>query len=65
MKTKDSRVLDLISTYLSDGGSSVLYSKLIDDKKIALEVFASNIALEEYGFYMIGALLWVNQTFPK
>ena len=65
MKTKDSRVLDLISTYLSDGGSSVLYSKLIDDKKIALEVFASNIALEEYGFYMIGALPLGESNFSK
>tara|TARA_S200000501_G_scaffold377166_1_gene434530 strand:+ start:636 stop:1955 length:1320 start_codon:yes stop_codon:yes gene_type:complete len=65
MKTKDSRVLDLISTYLSDGGSSVLYSKLIDDKKIAIEVFASNIAFEEYGFYMIGALPLGESNFSK
>ncbi|MFL2638669.1 MAG: M16 family metallopeptidase [Flavobacteriaceae bacterium] len=56
MKTKDSRVLDMISTYLSDGQSSVLYKKLVDDKKMALEVFASNSSLEDYGFYWIGGL---------
>ena len=56
MKTKDSRVLDMISTYLSDGQSSVLYKKLVDDKKMALEVFATNSSLEDYGFYWIGGL---------
>lgn len=65
MKTKDSRVLDLISSYLSDGENSVLNSRLVDKKKIALEVFASNIAFEEYGFYMIGALPLGESNFSK
>ena len=29
--------LDMISTYLSDGKSSVLYKKLVDDQKQALQ----------------------------
>src|SRR6478609_6832754 len=37
MKSRDARVLDLISSYLSDGKSSKLYKKIVDDKKIALQ----------------------------
>jgi zinc protease len=36
-KERDSRVLDMISTYLSDGPSSKLYKKLVDEKKMALQ----------------------------
>ena len=56
MKTRESRVLDMISTYLSNGESSVLYKKLVDDKKMALQVFASNNSQEDYGIYLIGGL---------
>ena len=56
MKTRESRVLDMISTYLSSGESSVLYKKLVDDKKMALQVFASNNSQEDYGIYLIGGL---------
>lgn len=33
MKTRDSRILDMVSSYLSSGRSSVLYKKLVDTKK--------------------------------
>lgn len=33
MKTRDARVLDMISTYLTDGKSSKLYKKIVDDIK--------------------------------
>ena len=33
MKSRESRVLDMISTYLSGGQSSILYKKLVDKKK--------------------------------
>ena len=56
MKSREARVLDLISTYLSTGKSSVLYKKLVDEKKIALEVQAVSLPLEEYGIYAIFAL---------
>lgn len=56
MKTKDARVLDMISTYLSDGKSSILYKKLVDTKKMALQVGAFNLSQEDYGTYVVYAL---------
>lgn len=56
MKTRDARILDMISTYLSDGKSSVLYKKLVDDKKKALQVAAFNYSQEDYGTYFIYGL---------
>ncbi len=53
MKTRDSRVLDMISTYLSTGKSSVLYKKLVDRKKMALAVQAVNLSQEDYGTYAL------------
>jgi predicted Zn-dependent peptidase len=56
MKTKDSRILDMISTYLSTGRSSVLYKKLVDDKKMALQAGAINLSQEDYGTYILYGL---------
>ena len=56
MQSREARVLDLISTYLSTGKSSKLYKKLVDEQKIALEVQAVSLPLEEYGIYAILAL---------
>jgi len=53
---RDAYVLDMISTYLSDGKSSKLYKKLVDEKKKAIQVFAFNGSLEDYGAYVVGAL---------
>lgn len=53
---RDAYVLDMISTYLSDGKSSKLYKKLVDEKKMALQVFAFNGSQEDYGAYVVGAL---------
>jgi predicted Zn-dependent peptidase len=55
-KTRDARVLDMISTYLSDGNSSKLFKKLVDDKKMALAVQAVNLSQEDYGIYALFAL---------
>lgn len=55
-KTRDARVLDMISTYLSGGKSSKLYKRLVDDKKMALAVQAVNISQEDYGTYALFAL---------
>lgn len=55
-KTRDARILDMISTYLSDGNSSKLYKKLVDDKKMALAVQAVNLSQEDYGIYALFAL---------
>ena len=56
MKTQDSRVLELISTILSDGKSSRLYKKIVDDKKIALQVGAFTTNQEDYGMYILYGL---------
>lgn len=53
MKTRDAKVLDMISSILSDGKSSRLYKKLVDDKKMALQVGAFNNSQEDYGMYII------------
>ena len=56
MTTRDARVLDMISTVLSDGKSSRLYKKLVDDKKKAMQIAAFNYSLEDYGAYIVLAL---------
>lgn len=56
MKTRDSRVLDMISSYLSTGRSSVLYKKLVDEKKMALQAGAINASQEDYGTYILYGL---------
>ncbi|MCL6218812.1 M16 family metallopeptidase [Zunongwangia pacifica] len=53
---KDSYVLNMISTYLSDGKSSKLYKKLVDEQNIALQVGAFNLEQEDYGMYLIYSL---------
>jgi len=53
MKTRDARILDMISTYLSNGKSSKLYKKIVDDKKMALQIGAFNYSQEDYGQYIL------------
>jgi predicted Zn-dependent peptidase len=55
-RERDAKVLDMISTYLSDGRSSKLYKKLVDEQKQALQVSAFNIGQEDYGMYVIFGL---------
>jgi predicted Zn-dependent peptidase len=55
-KNRDSYVLNVISSYLSGGKSSVLYKKLVDEQKQALAVQAVNITQEDYGTYALFAL---------
>ncbi|MEM7484790.1 MAG: pitrilysin family protein [Bacteroidota bacterium] len=53
---RDAYVIDMISTYLSDGESSKLYKKLVDEKKMALQIFSVPITAEDYSSYVVGAL---------
>jgi zinc protease len=53
MKTREARVLDMVSSYLSDGKSSKLYKKIVDDKKMALQIGAFNYSQEDYGLYIL------------
>ena len=46
----------MLSNYLTGGKSSVLYKKYVDQKKEALEIFAFNRQMEDYGIYTIGIL---------
>lgn len=62
MKSRDARVLDLISTYLSDGKSSKLYKKVVDDKKMALQIGAVGFSQEDYGMYILYGLPMGNFT---
>ncbi|MDB5020415.1 MAG: peptidase [Pedobacter sp.] len=56
MKSRDSKVLEMISSVLSGGGSSRLNKKLVDEKKTALQVAAFNYTLEDQGAYIALAL---------
>ena len=56
MKTRDARILDMVSTYLSDGKSSKLYKKSVDEKKMALQIGAFMYGQEDYGTYIIYGL---------
>jgi hypothetical protein len=52
---REARVLDFISSYLSDG-SSKLYKKVVDEKKIVLQIGAVGFSQEDYGMYIIYGL---------
>jgi predicted Zn-dependent peptidase len=54
--TREAYVLDMISSYLSDGKSSKLYKKMVDDQKQALQVGAFNVGQEDYGMYLVFGL---------
>ena len=56
MKTREARVLDFISSYLSDGKSSKLYKKIVDNKKMALEIGSFTYSQEDYGMYIVYGL---------
>lgn len=62
MKTRDARVLDFISVYLSDGKSSKLYKKIVDEQKKALQIGAVGFNEEDYGMYILYGLPMTNFT---
>lgn len=53
MKTRDARVLDMISAILSGGKSSRMYKRIVDDEKMALQMGAFSYNQEDYGSYII------------
>lgn len=55
-KERDAYVLDMVSSYLSDGKTSKLYKKIVDNKKMALQVGAFNVSQEDYGMYVLYGL---------
>jgi predicted Zn-dependent peptidase len=46
----------MLSTYLSGGKSSVLYKKLVDKKKLALEATSINLGQVDYNMFAFFAL---------
>ena len=56
MGHKDAYVLDMISSILTDGKSSRMYEKMVDEEKEALQVLAFPRSQEDYGTYIMGAL---------
>lgn len=62
MTTRESRILNMISTLLSDGKSSRLYKRIVDDKKMALQIGAMNFSQVDYGLYIIYGLPLGNNT---
>ena len=56
MTSKESKALDMVSAVLSQGSSSRMYKKMVDDKKNSLQVGSFSYALEDYGAYITYAL---------
>lgn len=54
--SKESKVLEMVSAVLSQGNSSRMYKKMVDEKKNSLEVASFNYSLEDYGAYITLAL---------
>ena len=54
--SREAYVLDMISTYLSDGKTSKLYKKMVDEQKQAIQIGAFNLGQEDYGMYLIFGL---------
>jgi len=53
---RDAYVINMISTYLSDGESSKLYKKLVDEKKMALQILSVPVDAEDSSSYIVGGL---------
>ncbi len=64
MKTREARILDMISSLLSDGKSSRLYKRMVDDKKMALQIGSFNFSQEDYSMYIIYGLPMTGFTNP-
>jgi predicted Zn-dependent peptidase len=53
---KESKILEMASAVLSQGNSSRMFKKMVDDKKNSLQVGSFNYSLEDYGAYITFAL---------
>ena len=53
---REAYVMEMISIYLSGGQSSKLYKKILDEKKLALQISSQNLSLEDYSVYFIFSL---------
>ncbi len=53
---RDAYIFDMVAAYLSDGKTSKLYKKIVDDKKMALQVGAINLGQKDYSVYAVFGL---------
>jgi predicted Zn-dependent peptidase len=56
MTNRESKALEMASAVLSQGNSSRMFKKMVDDKKNSLQVGSFSYALEDYGAYITYAL---------
>lgn len=56
MTSRESVMLEMASAVLSQGASSRMYKKMVDDKKNSLQVGTFNLDMEDYGAYIAYAL---------
>jgi zinc protease len=56
MTSKESKMLEMASAVLSQGSSSRMFKKMVDEKKNSLQVGSFSYALEDYGAYFTYAL---------
>ncbi len=56
VKSRENRIIQIISAYLFSGKSSKIYKRLVDDKKIALQATALNLSQEDYSTYVMISL---------
>ncbi len=52
----DAYALEMLNTVLSQGGSSILPKKMVDEQQIALQVFSFPYTLEDHGLFITLAL---------
>jgi predicted Zn-dependent peptidase len=64
-KEKDQKVMDLVSEILSGGASSRLPTKMVDEKKNALQVGAQIVSGEDYNTYVVYGLPNANITLDE
>ncbi len=56
MTSKEAKALEMASAVLSQGNSSRMFKKMVDDKKNSLQVGSFSYSLEDYGAYITYAL---------
>jgi zinc protease len=56
MTSKESQMLEMASAVLSQGSSSRMFKKMVDEKKNSLQVGSFSYSLEDYGAYFTYAL---------
>ena len=56
-ENNDQLALELLATILGTGNSSRIYRSLVADKRLAVEAMAMSYALEQDGFFGVGAVM--------